>query len=63
MQTHSLADPITVSMTGLSRSTLYRQASAGRLKMLKFGRSTLVDYASLRALLDSLPPADLKAAI
>lgn len=37
-------------ITGLSRSTLYRHASAGRLRLVKVGGRTLVDAASLRTL-------------
>ena len=36
---------------GLSRSTLYRHAAAGRLRLVKVGGRTLVDAASLRALI------------
>ncbi|MDI3309537.1 MAG: helix-turn-helix domain-containing protein [Acetobacteraceae bacterium] len=36
---------------GLSRSTLYRHAAAGRLRLVRVGGRTLVDAASLRALL------------
>ena len=36
--------------SGLSRSTLYRHAAAGRLRLVKVGGRTLVDAASLRAL-------------
>lgn len=39
------------TVCGLSRSTLYRHAVAGRLRLLKVGGRTLVDAASLRALL------------
>ena len=35
---------------GLSRSSLYRHAAAGRLKMVRVGGRTLVTAASLRAL-------------
>ncbi len=35
---------------GLSRSTLYRHAATGRLRLVKVGGRTLVDAASLRAL-------------
>ncbi len=35
-----------VDISGLGRSTLYREAMRGRLRMVKAGRSTLVDYAS-----------------
>jgi hypothetical protein len=51
-----------VDISGLGRSTLYREAMRGRLRMVKAGRSTLVDYASLRALLDGLPAAQLSNA-
>ena len=37
-------------ISGLSRSTLYRHAAAARLKLAKVGGRTLVDAASLRAL-------------
>lgn len=36
---------------GLSRSTLYRHAAAGRLRLVKVGGRTLVDATSLRALI------------
>ncbi len=36
--------------SGLSRSTLYRHAAAGRLRLVKVGGRTLVDAGSLRAL-------------
>ncbi len=35
---------------GLSRATLYRHAKTGRLRLVKVGGRTLVDAASLRAL-------------
>jgi len=44
-------------LSGLSRSALYREAGAGRIRMVKLGRSTLVDMASVRDFLDALPPA------
>jgi len=47
--TYNLNDAARV--TGLSRSTLYRHAAAGRLRLIKCGGRTLVDAASLRALL------------
>jgi excisionase family DNA binding protein len=37
---------------GLSRSTLYRHAAAGRLRLVRVGGRTLVDAASLRALIE-----------
>jgi len=47
-------------ISGLSKSTLYLHAMRGRLVLKKAGKRTLVDYASLRALLDGLPTARLK---
>lgn len=47
--THTLNDACSVS--GLSRSTLYRHAAVGRLRLVRVGGRTLVDAASLRALL------------
>ena len=46
--THTLNDAARI--TGLSRSTLYRHAAAGRLRLVKVGGRTLVDADSLRAL-------------
>ncbi|MFH5927561.1 helix-turn-helix domain-containing protein [Roseomonas xinghualingensis] len=46
---HTLNDASRIS--GISRSTLYRHAEAGRLRLLKVGGRTLVDAVSLRALL------------
>lgn len=46
--THTISDA--AHITGLSRSTLYRHAAAGRLRLVKVGGRTLVDAASLRAL-------------
>ena len=46
--THTLNHAATI--TGLSRSTLYRHASAGRLRLVRVGGRTLVDAASLREL-------------
>jgi excisionase family DNA binding protein len=37
---------------GPSRSTLYRHAAAGRLRLVRVGGRTLVDAASLRALIE-----------
>jgi excisionase family DNA binding protein len=36
----------------LSRTTLYEQVKAGRLKLVKVGRRSLIDAGSLHALLD-----------
>ncbi len=55
------AEPLTCPLprapahTGLSRSAIYRAAAAGEIKLIKLGRTTLVDLASVRAYLDRLP--------
>jgi len=51
-----------VEISGLGKSTLYRAAMDGRLRLVKHGRSTLAEYRSLRALMDSLPAAQLRNA-
>jgi hypothetical protein len=58
-----LAAPIVRAMaiSGLSRSAIYRAAAAGDIRLLKVGRSTLVDMASVRAFLASLPTASIRA--
>jgi hypothetical protein len=62
----ALPDPITVPLrdapgiTGLSRSTIYREAAAGRLVLLKRGRATLLCMTSARAYLAALPRAAVK---
>lgn len=53
--------PEAVRLSGLSRSAIYREAGAGRIRLLKLGRTTLVDMASVRAFLDTLPPARIAA--
>ena len=51
------ADPLAYTLSaayaacGLSRSTIYRHAKAGHLRLVRAGGRTLVDAASLRALL------------
>jgi hypothetical protein len=50
-----------VAWSGLSRSTIYRMAAQGRVRLLKCGRSTLVDAASLRAVVAALPPAAVRS--
>ena len=42
---------------GIARSTQYRLAAAGHIRMIKLGRTTLVDFASVRAFLASAPTA------
>jgi hypothetical protein len=55
-----LADATAVS--GLSRSSLYRYAAAGRLILKKSGSVTLVDAASLRQLIADLPILEIRRA-
>ena len=50
-----------VAWSGLSRSTLYRMAAEGRVRLVKAGRSTLVDADSLRAVVAGLPSASVRA--
>jgi hypothetical protein len=50
-----------VAWSGLSRSTIYRMAAQGRVRLMKCGRSTLVDAASLRAVVAALPPAAVRS--
>lgn len=42
-------------LTGLSRSTIYLEISAGRLRVIKCGNRTLVLVEACKAWLDSLP--------
>jgi excisionase family DNA binding protein len=39
-----------VRITGLSRSRIYELIQSGDLEIVKFGRTTLFQYASLKAL-------------
>ncbi len=51
--------PRAPSIFGLSRSGLYRLAAEGRIRMVKVGARTLVDAASVRAFLTTLPEAQI----
>jgi hypothetical protein len=53
--------PAAVALYGISRSAIYREAGEGTIILRKHGKSTLVDLASLRAFLNSLPPATIRA--
>ena len=46
----------------MSERQVYRLLKDGRLKARKLGRKTLIMSEDFRALLDSLPAADLEAA-
>lgn len=43
--------PTAVELTGLSRSRIYELIVSGDLEVIKVGRSTLVLYKSLKALI------------
>jgi hypothetical protein len=63
--TTDAAEPLTVTIptatarTGLSRSSLYRLAGARQIKMVKSGRTTLIDWASLKSRQGNLPTAEI----
>ncbi|WP_201306114.1 helix-turn-helix transcriptional regulator [Roseomonas harenae] len=46
---------------GISRSTVYRLAAAGQIRLIKLGRTTLVDATSVRAFLAAQPTAVIGA--
>jgi excisionase family DNA binding protein len=46
---------------GCSRSTIYRDLAAGRLRAVKIGTRTLVLLDSLRERFASLPPANFRS--
>ena len=54
-----LIEPLTVristavQLTGISRSRLYELIQTGELETVKVGRSTLISYRSLKALIGS----------
>lgn len=45
---------------GVSRSALYRLAADGKIRMVKMGARTLVDAASVRAFLATLPALEVR---
>lgn len=47
--------PVALGLSGLSKTHLYGAAKLGRIKLVKCGRSTLVDMPSLRAYVAALP--------
>lgn len=61
---HALSLPLrrVPGLCGLSVPTLYREAGKGNIVLLKYGRTTLVDMASLRAFLAGLPRASIRPA-
>jgi predicted DNA-binding transcriptional regulator AlpA len=61
MQPLAVTIPEAVRLSGLSRSELYRQMSAGRIRARKSGSRTLVVWASLQDHVESLPQAEFRA--
>ena len=53
--------PDAVRLSGLSRSELYRQLSAGHIHARKSGSRTLILWASLKAHVEALPEAEFRA--
>jgi excisionase family DNA binding protein len=49
-----------VARTGISRATLYRLAGAKLIDFIKVGRTTLVDWSSLKAYLTAQPTANIR---
>ena len=47
--------PQACHLTGLARSSIYREIGAGRIKAVKAGKRTLLPMDSLRAWLAALP--------
>lgn len=52
--------PTACLVSGMSRSAIYREAGRGNIVLLKIGRATLVDMASVRAYLAGLPRAEIR---
>lgn len=52
--------PKAPNIFGLSRSNLYRLAASGEIRLLKIGSRTLVDAASVRDFLATLPEANIR---
>jgi hypothetical protein len=53
--------PAVMERYSLSRSGIYRAAGEGKIVFIKCGRSTLVEVASVRKFLASLPRASLRS--
>ena len=52
--------PAAVARFGVSRSRLYLLAASGLVLFIKDGGTTLVDFASVREYLKSLPTAEIR---
>jgi hypothetical protein len=53
--------PDAVRISGLSRSEIYRRLGTGNIEARKNGSRTLIVWASLKAYIDCLPPAEFRA--
>lgn len=53
--------PDACRLSGFRRSEIYRRAGLGEIVLLKIGRTTVVDMASLRAAVAALPRASIRA--
>jgi excisionase family DNA binding protein len=53
--------PSVTSRTGISRSEIYRLLSAGKLRAIKSGRTTLIVWTSVVEHLNGLPAATFRA--
>jgi excisionase family DNA binding protein len=49
-----------VDRTGVSRATLYRLAGAGLIRFVKVGRTSLIDWNSLKGYLAAQPTANIR---
>ncbi len=54
--------PEAVAVSGISRSRLYLEIKAGRLRAVKSGKRTLITADDLRAFIATLPTFGTKAA-
>ncbi len=50
------------AILGTSKSTIYKLAAKGQLRLVKLGRTTLIDGDSARSLLKRLPQVELRGA-
>ena len=49
------------AILGASKSTIYKLAAEGQLRLIKLGRTTLIDGNSARSLLKQLPQVELRS--
>jgi hypothetical protein len=61
MQPLTVTIPHAVKLSGLSRSEIYRQLSARRIRACKSGTRTLIVWSSLKTYVEGLPDAEFRA--